>query len=165
MIPNRADRAAFIVAMIKNAQDLLSDASLLLTSGRDARAFVLSVLAREEAGKALLALAQDMGDPEIHRRHLTSHREKLLSAGAAPLFLVGDPDRVSEGAQDLKNDKTHEETMAGLYVDWQDGKLRTLTALAPRELPRLLPARPNFWIVSNPSWGASLRRHSKLPNY
>src|SRR5665647_3609253 len=103
--------------MIKNAQDLLSDASLLLASGRDARAFVLSVLAQEEAGKALLVLAQEIGDLEIDQRELTSHREKLLSAGAAAIFLIGDPDRASDEAQGLKNDKTHEEKMAGLYVD------------------------------------------------
>ena len=66
-----------------------------------------------------------MGDHDIQQRQLARHRDKLLSAGAADLFLLGDPHRVAEAAQGLKDDKTHEEKMAGLYVDWHEGQLRT----------------------------------------
>lgn len=125
MVASQVETIALIVALIKNAQDLLSDAEVLLSRERHARAFVLSVLAREEAGKALLVLAKEMGGPDTQARQLTNHREKLLSAAAAELFLFGETPQLFEEARDLGNDKTHDDKMAALYVDLREGEVRT----------------------------------------
>lgn len=129
---NQDATVVFIVALMKNAQNLLSDAQVLLSHDRHARAFVLSVLAREEAGKALLVLAQEMGDTAIQGRQLTNHREKLLSASAAELVLLGELDQLTEAARGAKDDRTHDEKLAGLYVDWNGGSLRTPACIEPK---------------------------------
>lgn len=131
MVPNPTESVAFIAALIKNAQDLLADAKVLLEHDRHARAFVLSILAREEAGKALLVLANAMGDPDIQSWQLSSHREKLSSAAAADLFLLGELPQVFEGVQRLESESANREKMAGLYVDRRDGELRTPDRIEP----------------------------------
>ena len=128
-----AQSIPLIVALNRNARDLLSDAQVLLQNGRQARAFVLSVLAREEAGKALMVLAKEMGDPDVQSAQLRNHKEKLLSANVAELFLGGELTQLVSAAQDLRNDKTHEAKMAGLYVDIVEGELRTPDCINPEQ--------------------------------
>lgn len=48
-----------------NAHSLLEDAQQLFDHGRWARAFALSVLAEEEAGKALLAIAEQLSGDDL----------------------------------------------------------------------------------------------------
>lgn len=133
VVPNQTETVALIVALLENARGLLSDAKVLLRHDRHARGFVLSVLAREEAGKALLVLAREMGDADIQSRQMTNHREKLLSAATGDILLVGELSQLPEAAQGLASDKTHDEKMAGLYVDWREGELRTPACIEPEQ--------------------------------
>lgn len=133
MANDPAESIPLIVALIRNAHDLLSDAQVLLEHGRHARAFALSVLAREEAGKALMVLAKEMGDPEVQPAHLRNHKEKLLSANVAELFLGGELAQLVGAAQALRKDKTHDEKMAGLYVDIVEGQLRTPACISSEQ--------------------------------
>ena len=62
-----------------NAHALLEDAQLLFDHGRWARAFALSVLAEEEAGKALLAIAEQLPGDDFADLKPKRHEDKLAS--------------------------------------------------------------------------------------
>lgn len=60
-----------------NARSLLDDAQLLFDHGRWARALALAVLAEEEAGKALPAVAQLMPVSDLADLKPRRHEDKL----------------------------------------------------------------------------------------
>lgn len=117
--------ASFVRALLTNARELLADADLLLANGRCARAFALSVLAMEEAGKAAMVLAKEFDGIGLPGARLRDHQDKILAAAAMQLVLLGDPDDWEATAQELANGRSHAMKMSGMYVDFEDGELKT----------------------------------------
>jgi AbiV family abortive infection protein len=73
-------------AAIRNASDLLEEATILFSNGCKARAYFLSVAAIEEIGKALIAFdaqGRNLMDPAVSRevrRGMEDHPSKIRSA-------------------------------------------------------------------------------------
>jgi AbiV family abortive infection protein len=102
-----------------NAQELIIDAEALLAAGRWPSAYALAVLAHEEFGKALMAMAFVTASPEARQagrlRELTAgHFRKLLSTFQHEA-MVGGPDWNPEQAR-----KANERKQRAFYVDWAD---------------------------------------------
>lgn len=83
-------------AAIKNASELLGEATLLQTNGHSARAYFLAVASIEEIGKAIQAFdaqGRNLADSAVTaklRRSMEDHSQKLTSAFGA--MLVASPD-------------------------------------------------------------------------
>lgn len=101
-----------------NAHALLEDAQLLFDHGRWARAFALSVLAEEEAGKALLAIAEQLpGDDDFADLKPKRHEDKLTATALAGIAFLGDLGDIQDKARQIDSGALHREKLAALYVD------------------------------------------------
>jgi AbiV family abortive infection protein len=118
------------LAAEENARELINDAEVLLAAARWPRAYALAVLAHEEFGKGLMAMALAAAHPNLRQparlHELTGdHIRKLISTyehGAQ----VSPPERWAEvwRSQELAR-SANERKQRGLYVDFaDDGWLR-----------------------------------------
>jgi len=123
---------ALTQACLANGDDLVTDAEVLLSSGRPARALSLAVLATEEYGKAIHALAVinaggDAGEIAAYLRAAERHPAKL-EAGAWWAAFVNVAESLDEGfaakAVELSG-TANRDKLSGFYVDWGDGEIRT----------------------------------------
>lgn len=113
-----------------NARELVNDAEVLLAAGRWPRAYALAVLAHEEFGKGLMAVALATAHPDAQQparlRELTAgHIRKLVSTFQHEA-MVGRPDREAKllGSPELARNM-NERKQRGFYVDFaDDGSLR-----------------------------------------
>lgn len=82
---------------LRNADELLVEASLLLDHGHEARAYFLAVASIEEAGKALLAFdsqSRKFSDPAVSTKlqiHMANHGDKIRYALGS--WAVSSPDQ------------------------------------------------------------------------
>ena len=116
--------------LIENADDLLSEADLLLELNHHARAFFLATIAAEELGKIHLCLDIMSGQqvaPGHWKKAWTNHREKLSTTHALEAAFLRD-DVVANFQAWLGGDEVGpwaEGKMAALYVDLDaDGHVR-----------------------------------------
>jgi AbiV family abortive infection protein len=83
---------------LRNADELLQEASLLYENRRTARAYFLAVASIEETGKALLAFTgqgRNLNDPAVttkQRQVMENHSQKI-GAAFLPTMDVNPPDR------------------------------------------------------------------------
>jgi len=114
----------------ENARELINDAGVLLAAARWPGAYALAVLAHEEFGKGLMAMALAAAHPRLRQparlRELTGgHIRKLMSTYENEAQ-VGPPERWAEmwRSQELAR-SANERKQRGLYVDFaDDGSLR-----------------------------------------
>ncbi|QJW38749.1 AbiV family abortive infection protein [Cellulosimicrobium protaetiae] len=117
--------ARYIVATLRNAHELASDAMILFEAGRYARAFALGTFAIEEAGKARLTddrLRYDSTKPFKKDRHevkIAAARQMLAFAEGVRSGVVNIEDWFSE-MHDYDAEDDFFSRMAGLYVDVDD---------------------------------------------
>jgi AbiV family abortive infection protein len=87
----------YSLAALENAQQLIQEATLLLSHGHHARAYFLAVAAIEECGKAYTThegRGRDLSNPAVASRlqkSIADHHQKLNSAFAPWLRRVADP--------------------------------------------------------------------------
>lgn len=127
-------------ACFSNAEALVGDAELLLAHDRPPRALALAVLATEELGKGLAAMAviSTGGDPAMEAAYERSTRWHLAKLDAAGAWAVTtDPsqpiDETLTGRLQQSTDTASERKMAALYVDASDGALRTPASISREE--------------------------------
>ncbi len=93
---NAVDPVGLAFALLDNADLLLSDAELLLTTSRLSRAAALALIASEELSKLYLCLGAITGEavlPSAKSRDWRDHRDKLETAKALDIaFIDADPD-------------------------------------------------------------------------
>lgn len=129
-MPRWPDLHQFWQAAEANARDLIEDAEILLEKERWPRAYALAVLAYEEFGKGLMALALAAAHPSLmtpaRLRELKSgHIRKLMSAyeheamvGAPELWVTVPQSRENSRDANLLKQR-------GFYIDFRDdGSLR-----------------------------------------
>jgi AbiV family abortive infection protein len=102
-----------------NARELINDAEVLLAAGRWPRAYALAVLAHEEFGKGLMAVALATAPPDAQQpgrlQELTAgHLRKLLSTFQHQAMLGG-ADWSPEQAR-----RANERKQRAFYVDFAD---------------------------------------------
>lgn len=142
--PGDVDWLTLADAAGRNAAALQADAALLLSSGRDARAYSLAVLGLEELGKYYLCLtvAAELAEPESVWRKIGHHGAKLEVAGqAAALFAGALPttDVVARLEEFVRKESATK--FRGLYVDWEADKVAQpadVSAAAAAEVVSLL---------------------------
>ena len=113
-----------------NARELINDAEVLLEAACWPRAYALAVLAHEEFGKGLMAMALVSACPNVRTptrlRELTGgHMRKLMSAYEHEA-MAGSYEQMAERlrSQELARG-ANERKQRGLYVDFvDDGSLR-----------------------------------------
>lgn len=114
--------ARYIIAILRNAHDLASDALVLLEAERYARAFALATFAIEEAGKASLTderLTFREENPfrtDRHETKLTAARQMLALWESLGRGVINTDEWFSE-AHGFDADHDFYSRMAGLYVD------------------------------------------------
>jgi AbiV family abortive infection protein len=113
-----------------NARELISDAEVLLAAGRWPKAYALAVLAHEEFGKALMAMALVTAHPSARQparlRELTGGHTRKLTSTYQHEAMVGGPERHAELLQSPELAcSANERKQRGFYVDFaDDGSLR-----------------------------------------
>jgi AbiV family abortive infection protein len=113
-----------------NARELINDAEVLLAAGRWPRAYALAVLAHEEFGKGLMAMALLAAHPSARQpkrlRELTSdHRRKLMSTYQHEAMIGGPKWLVDVLRSPKLARRANERKQRGFYVDYSnDGSLR-----------------------------------------
>jgi len=119
-------------ACLRNAEDLLADARLLLGAGRAPTAHALATLALEEIGKSCVVVLGLLPMPvrffgirgdEDFWAAWTSHTDKLLWARGLLSLLIREPASPVLTAAERLADSTrgeHLRKMRGLYVDYSD---------------------------------------------
>ena len=125
-----ADSRPLALAAEANARELINDAEVLLAAGRWPRAYALAVLAYEEFGKGLMAMALVAAHPRARQptrlRELTGdHRWKLMSTYQHEA-MVGGPEWEAELLKSPELARSaNERKQRGFYVDFaDDGSLR-----------------------------------------
>jgi AbiV family abortive infection protein len=129
-VPHWQVLVQFALAAESNARELINDAEVLLAAGRWPRAYALAVLAHEEFGKGLMAIALVAAHPAARKperlRELTGgHIRKLISTSQHEA-MVGGPEWQAEllGSPKLAR-VVNERKQRGFYVDFaDDGSLR-----------------------------------------
>jgi len=118
------------LAAEENARELINDAEVLLAAARWPRAYALAVLAHEEFGKGLMAMALAAAHPNLRQparlRELTGGHIRKLTSTYEHEAQVGPPERWAEvwRSQELAR-SANERKQRGLYVDFaDDGSLR-----------------------------------------
>ena len=122
-------QAAFIVAVLQNAHELVVEAEILLRAEKWARAYALATFAVEEAGKAWMADSHFAFEP-LKKLARARHPVKLAAANEmVKLFYMvnvrGEIDAeelFSEENEQMAQDD-FDARMAGLYVDFEDGEV------------------------------------------
>jgi AbiV family abortive infection protein len=143
-MPRWPDLHRFWQAAEANARDLIGDAEILLERERWSRAYALAVLAYEEFGKGLMALALAAAHPSLvtparlremkggHIRKLMSAYEHEAMVGAPELWATVPQSR--ETAHDANVLK-----QGGFYVDFSDdGSLRLPSEIGEDEARTLV---------------------------
>lgn len=145
-MPRWPDLLQFWQAAEANAQDLIDDAKILLEKERWPRAYALAVLAYEEFGKGLMAMALVAANPSLvtpaHLRELKEgHIRKLMSAYEHEA-MVGGPAQWATASQSRENAReANLLKQRGFYVDVSnDGSLRMPSEIGEDEA-RTLVAR------------------------
>lgn len=135
---------AFWQAAEANARDLIGDAEILLERERWPRAFALAVLAHEEFGKGLMAVALAAADPKVVqparlRELKANHIRKLMSAYEHEA-MVGSPGLwadLSRGREMARD--ANELKQRGFYADLSDdGSLRLPSKIGEEEARALV---------------------------
>ena len=109
-------------ASIKNAQQILDDAKILLSHKSFARAYFLAVAAIEEAGKAYMAFAsrgRNLSDEGLKKKvqeMFENHSQKIGSAFAGWIAKSSNPRESVEAALDLMIHLKHGREKS-MYVD------------------------------------------------
>ncbi len=112
-----------------NARELINDAEVLLAAGRWPRAYALAVLAHEEFGKGLMAMALVAAHPAARQsarlRELTGdHIRKLMSTYQHDAVVGGEWEAELLESPELAR-SANERKQRGFYVDFaDDGSLR-----------------------------------------
>jgi AbiV family abortive infection protein len=139
-----------------NAQDLISDAEALLAMRRWPRAFALAVLAHEEFGKGLMALALAATPPHVvaqeRLRELTGGQLRALLTAYAREALAGRSELWNDalGSLEIARD-ADQRIQRGFRVDFaDDGSLRLPSQIGEDEA-RALVARVRQ-IINSPGW-------------
>lgn len=122
------DQLAHVVGYLRalqgNAEALLSDADLLFSHQRWARALALAVLALEEAGKAVLATSRLFPGDDLAELKATRHEDKLMSASLVDVGFFGDLAELRTHIGELDSRALHREKLSALYVDDREGGIR-----------------------------------------
>lgn len=95
----------------------LSDAQILYAHERWARAFALAVLAQEEAGKALLAIAEQIPGNDVADLKPRRHEDKLTAVAITEIAFLGDLADIEARARQVDGAALHREKLSALYVD------------------------------------------------
>ena len=119
------DTSLFVRETLDNSQGLLTEARLLFTHERWARAFALAILAQEEAAKALLTLAEAMPHNDLADLKPTRHEDKLTAAALTELVFFGDLEDIVTQARQISGGAKHREKLAALYVDLRSDGLHS----------------------------------------
>lgn len=134
-------------ACLSNGDDLVRDAQLLFAHERHARALALAVLAMEEYGKAMRAVAviSQAGAPEGVREYedaVTSHRLKLIASRAWVEIFDSSSTYGPHYAEALEGRvrTINGLKFAALYVDQDGGGLRRPADVTPTQAGELLAA-------------------------
>ena len=150
-MPRWPDLLQFWRAAEANARDLIADAEILLEKERWPRAYALAVLAYEEFGKGLMAMALVAANPSLvtpaHLRELKEgHIRKLMSAYEHEA-MVGAPEQWTTVSQSRENAReANLLKQRGFYVDVSDdGSLREPSEIGGDEA-RALVARAHRMI-------------------
>ena len=82
----------------------------------------LAVLAEEEAGKALIAIAEQLPGDEFSDLRPTRHEDKLTATALTEIAFLGDLRKFQQDAERIDTGALHREKLAALYVDqWPAG--------------------------------------------
>ena len=136
-----AQVAEYVRALQGNAEALLSDADLLLSHQRWARAFALAVLALEEAGKAVLATSSLFPDDDLAELKATRHEDKLLTASLVDVGFFSDLATFRADIGGLDSTALHREKLSALYADYREGTLKCPSVTEERAGQVLTDAR------------------------
>lgn len=129
MVRSLGDTVHYAGELQLNAQALLEDAQLLFNHGRWARAFALSVLAEEEAGKALLAIAEQLPGDDLADLKPKRHEDKLTATALTGIAFLGDLGDIQDKARQIDSGALHREKLAALYVDHGPDGLQAPTSI------------------------------------
>jgi len=154
--PRRPALHEFWQAAEANAQDLISDAEALLAMQRWPRAFALAVLADEEFGKGLMALALATAPPDVVQQarlqQLTGEHLRALLSAYQREAMTGPPGLRDDalGSRQITRD-ADELKQLGFHVDIaDDGSLRLPSDIGADEA-RAMVARVRQ-IINSPGW-------------
>lgn len=119
-----AQLVGYLRALQANAEELLSDADLLFSHQRWARATALAVLALEEAGKVVLATSTLFPDDDLAELKTTRHEDKLLTASLVEVGFFSELAEFRADVRALDSTALHREKLGTLYVDYREGALQ-----------------------------------------
>jgi AbiV family abortive infection protein len=150
---------AYADSALINSSDLLTEASLLLNNGHNARAFFLAISSIEETGKALHAFdaqLRNLNEPAVSTRLkvcLENHRQKITYALGIWALNDTNPRAALEKALDLILHLAHGREPS-MYSDLRIAPDRVQT---PREVVRDVSARDCVRLAE--ACHANARRH------
>jgi AbiV family abortive infection protein len=160
-IPSRDDLLAILRAAVANAEDLLSDADLLLRAGRYPRAHALATLSWEELSKGQLCMLAAVmpGIPaEDFWIRFRDHESKLSRVHMFADFMESVPvGPVADHAKKVISDARSVQNLKlrGLYVEYRRGKVLLPSQVgeraARRRLAAVRAALDQFAAVSDPA--------------
>jgi len=113
----RFSPVTYLRALQANAEALLSDAELLFSHQRWARALALAVLALEEEGEAVLATSGLFPDDDLAELSARRHEDKLMTASLVGVGFLGDLADLRIDICQLDSRALHVEKLSALYVD------------------------------------------------
>lgn len=125
------DAVHYASELQSNARTLLDDAHLLFDHGRWARALALAVLAEEEAGKALIAIAEQLPGDEFSDLRPTRHEDKLTATALTEIAFLGDLRKFQQDAERIDTGALHREKLAALYVDQWPAGIQSPASITP----------------------------------
>lgn len=153
-------------AALRNADELLVEASLLLDHGHKARAYFLAVACIEESGKALLAFEaqnRNLSDPAVCTKlktHMESHSQKINFALSMWAVNRPDPREAFKVAHDLIFHLTHGREPS-MYSELTSNPDRVQT---PGEVVRTIAARDSVRLAENSLAYAHRHVSEKVPS-
>jgi AbiV family abortive infection protein len=130
--------ANYLRQLQANAESLLADAQVLFTHQRWARAFVLAVLATEEAGKAILFAAGLLPDDDLAELKPTRHEDKLTAAALLAAGFTGDLSDLSALFSQIDSGALHRRKLSAIYVDRRDGGVASPSSVTHDDAERAI---------------------------
>lgn len=138
------DTAHYAGELQDNARSLLEDAQLLLEHRRWARVLALAVLAEEETGKALLAIAAHMPGDGLTELKPNRHEDKLTTTTLAGMAFLGDLGGIQDKVRQIDAGALHRQKLAALYVDHTPAGLRSPASISCEQATEALVRTGNL---------------------